>query len=953
MVQNVNGATPGGRPNIPQAIKDQIASAQNEQERVAIFQAYVGTLPLDQQQTFKQDRMLNLFVVTGMEATGDVNKFLQDNRLKPDELARKIESMYKDIPGLSIQKTEVPEVKLTDLPQALQTQLKDKPVNEQQTAIAQFLITDDFGKLSPKQRADIVNYNIQLTNASNRQVRANANQAAVADVQRTAAEAARLQETRRFEGNGVTVSELGNAEAAHQTQLIDWSAPTEKVEVEDKDEVRAKIKENVSFTHPNKKYLEKQADGTYKETNIVVAGRTYKAGNDGVEITGKDLLDNIRTEAKEEMKAAKKEMKAAQKELDALFARGITGGEQVDAAYARIAAAAARYEQAGQIQVESNRAYKTAKGNGTRAMARAIVRSERTDNDIVDRPIVVRSEAEKRAILANNPSLTEDNIGVLNFKDAQILSTLKSLADTHLRNIERNPSVASAEERQKWEALSRISLPLSTDSAEEVEAKTRANQAALRFLSGLDNTIDPTEKRTMREELHKIASHGEINHLYKTYNMHYTTRLEYKALDAAKAALDAAPAAALSSMAMAMQSVTAIAKADAFVNGTITAEGKFHFQKTVIQQAIAFAEAYVPGFTLSSVDPETGLEIVKQIAGQYASDEQIATAIAEIDEEVFVSATKEYHDEAHAFDVAKGHPSFGSVIGQGALVIGTAALVGFLRSKGNEHGVTSGDAKQYKDALFVQMHNGAAAQGLAQQLIEQKNRLIEKGVPEAQANDILAQFYEQAEGGQNAVMKLTEMGGLLRQFTNYVNNYTPGEKPKVEVVPDPEPLPEIERVKPEEETTPPPTTPEVDPKPEIELEERTVIVTIPYIQYGGPWHYSKLYVDENGNPLNENDRKQVQKYLTGGHLSVDGRNKTAKLDSEITLPNGKTVKLADNYPQLIPQLTGRGGGRNVRFEHNSHGEGRIIEGGQPGPWQPIDQARQQYNERRRQLGLDD
>ena len=749
----------------------------------------------------------------------------------------------------------------------------------------------------------LVNFQKADADEAAQRARAEAHDQAVKDVEQQKAEAAKLRETSKFEGNGATVTHLGNAEADHQTQLIDWTAPTERVEVHDKSDLKQKIKDNASYTSPDQVFLEKQADGSFKETRTVVAGKTYLDAK-GKEVSGKDYLKIIKKQAEAEEKKADKDYDAAFKR----YQKAEIGSKEEDEALLAMGDAATRRDSAATTRVEAGRARKTARGRGVGRMARAIIYSEKTDNDVVDRPMVVRSEAEKQAALRANPSLTNDNVAVLTEQDAKILQSLKQLADKHLKNIDKMPSVAAAEERQKWEALSRISLPQASDTPEQVEEKTRNNQTALRFLSGLDNTADPTEKRIIRDELKRLCSHGDLNHLYKTYGMHYTTRGEYKLLDAAKAALKAVPAAGLSAMAMAMQNITAIAKADAFVNGSITAEGTFRFQKTVVQQAIAFAEANIPGFTITSVDPETGLELVKQIAGQYVSDTELAEAVASI----------EYQAEAHAVDVKKGGPSVGSVLGTGATVIATAALIGFLTSPGNEKGVNKGDAKAYKDSLFIQLHSGAA-QGMAQMLIEDKNRLIAKGMPEAQANQVLADFYGQAEGGQNNVMKMSEMGGLVRQFKAYVDNYDPSKKPDTK--PTMETTPPTPPTPPVQEEPPAQTAETVPPKPEsvtnYSVETKDLDKRIKY-QAGknqSPHFVGKMYKfvgpngeeydpgSEGGVGLRRRNPKLYNDFAKHVYGQAADDNVNKDLDNKGIYLYPQTMQLADGWKAVLVRDT--------------------------------------------------
>lgn len=134
-------------------------------------------------------------------------------------------------------------------------------------------------------------------------------------------------------------------------------------------------------------------------------------------------------------------------------------------------------------------------------------------------------------------------------------------------------------------------------------------------------------------------------------------------------------------------------------------------------------------------------------------------------------------------------------------------------------------------------------------------------------------------------------------------------------------------------STPPistPTTPEPEPTPEPEedcynVHEENIRSEIPVIKFGGPWHYSKLYVNADGTELSEADRRAVQKQLTSGANAIqNARDDNGKLTgrammNEFTLPNGKTVKLADDAVDRAKGLKGTGGGKDKKYNTASDG----------------------------------
>ena len=397
---------------------------------------------------------------------------------------------------------------------------------------------------------NIVNFQKAEADEAAQKARAEAHDQAVKDMEQQKAEAAKLRETNEYQAQGITVTDYGNAEAARQTQVIELTAPTEKQGYKKADgtvvdihkaggadrrrqlgAIREDIKETASYTtaRKGKVYLEKQEDGTFKETKTVVAGKTYKDEASGKEVSGKDMLDTIRKSAEKEAKDLKKQIDALNKELKTL---GLTGEDKKkrDKIHAQQAVLAAQRDIATQEAVEANRAFKTAKGNGTRAVARGIRKSIKRDNDVAERQMVVLNDNAAKE-LRQSQGLDKDAVGVLSKDDLNALEALQALAQSKIDAAKDAPSSVKVDVESKWGALSRIQIPTGNETPEQIEEMTRLNQTALRQLSGFDNTIDPTEKKTIIDELgssvYSGVTRGDLNHLYKTYGMHYTTRFEF------------------------------------------------------------------------------------------------------------------------------------------------------------------------------------------------------------------------------------------------------------------------------------------------------------------------------------------------------------------------------------------------------------------------------------------
>lgn len=132
-------------------------------------------------------------------------------------------------------------------------------------------------------------------------------------------------------------------------------------------------------------------------------------------------------------------------------------------------------------------------------------------------------------------------------------------------------------------------------------------------------------------------------------------------------------------------------------------------------------------------------------------------------------------------------------------------------------------------------------------------------------------------------------------------------------------------------TTPPTTTPPTTTPADEDcynVNEEKIRSEIPIIKFGGPWHYSKLYVNPDGTELSEADRRAVQKEISSGENAIQNtRNENGKitgrsLANEITLPNGKSVKLADDAVERAKRLKGQGGGRDRKY--NTAGDGTLM-----------------------------
>jgi hypothetical protein len=124
-----------------------------------------------------------------------------------------------------------------------------------------------------------------------------------------------------------------------------------------------------------------------------------------------------------------------------------------------------------------------------------------------------------------------------------------------------------------------------------------------------------------------------------------------------------------------------------------------------------------------------------------------------------------------------------------------------------------------------------------------------------------------------------------------------------------EPEPPVEPVKPE--------LVDYDVKQDPDIEVRTELPRLKLRE--GTWYTSHAYVNDDGTNITEAERKMVQKALkeeankialvdTNGDGKADFKDKKVSLPTEIELPNGKKVKVADDAYDRIMKLPAKGGG---------------------------------------------
>ncbi len=643
----------------------------------------------------------------------------------------------------------------------------------------------------------------------------------------------KFRKVRTINSKYYTVDIYDNGKAIYSPNV-----PTEKQKVRSKKEIRSEVKQNARFKDENGLVSNdlKDKDGNVcGKANLEKAREQVKKKRNDASDKLKDLSGKY-NEARRDYyklrrnKASKEELKEAENKYKTL------GKQMSEAVKAN--------QDASEAYVETNRALKTARGNGTRKISRKERNIAQSENKVAERSHVYATKAEQNQATSENKDL-KGHVGHLDQTGTDMLLDLQILAMRRLEDsgIKLNNECTAIEEGQKftqaqqdvvqkWGDIVQIQIPGTNDSADVVEEKTRSTQKALKALAGMDNTIDPTEKKTILQELKTINSERysglqpkglrtELNKLYDTYGLENQQRLRYKFMDVAKGlAGNAAPAIAAGTLAYFKElTVTARAIATATATAIATATATAHIDEINecvedVATAVAHAEASTPGFNFTYLDPETQEEIIKRVAGQY--NEQTVQAVAKAIAQIHVDAV-DVTETTTAISTAtsttektaqriKNHDWKEALKATGTVLV-VGAAIDFLTSKGNEHGVGT-NAEEYKDAQFINMHKGTAAKAEAQNIIQLRKELAAKmgGTPEdhAQANQMVVGLYKQSDGVQNGVMKMEELTGVRVALADIVAKYEEG-KP---VPPPPQPTPTTPQ------TTPP--TPQPTPLPKKE-----------------------------------------------------------------------------------------------------------------------------------------
>ena len=585
-------------------------------------------------------------------------------------------------------------------------------------------------------------------------------------------------------------------------------------------------------------------------------------------------------------------------------------------------------ERAQQLYEEVSMIKAAESGKGIGRITKTHNKNVKANQNLIDTQVFYSKEEEKAAKEAAKAAGQEIKTKVAEERDLNVIGHLAKLAKDKIANA---PEGERPTTEALWGELARMCEVDKNGNIIGDKPDPEVVKNALIDITGAGAQLSISEMKEVAAETG--CSDGDVRHAFRAFGFEAERPIGKKLANAAKAA---APAAAMTLASMLIKNKKT-AKTEA--NGHNEKTVNYHAEDTQIVEGVnttttnttTITNTVTPGTTEAYFNEETGLWEYHETAGTTTTTSSTSTsttedpfkAIAHAEVSGSVTAAVDVSVQAIATAVAKGTPLLG------------AALTGYEFIKGlvktpYEKSVVNG-VDMYKVTHFTEMVKGADNKKVASQIQQMVGGIT--GDKDMDAKIITA-VLNQENGSQNNYLDKRELEAVYQDLKEIQKNFKNAKAADLTPITEPE-----------KPVTPPVVEPEK--KPELGLEERTVIVEIPYIQYGGPWHYSQLYVNDDGSKLSEPDRKLVQKHLQNNHLSVDAKAKKAKLDNEIELPNGKKVKLAGDAAAQAEKMKGKSGGKNVRFEHNQHGEGRVLVDGKPAPgpegqWKPIDKARADF-----------
>lgn len=271
--------------------------------------------------------------------------------------------------------------------------------------------------------------------------------------------------------------------------------------------------------------------------------------------------------------------------------------------------------------------------------------------------------------------------------------------------------------------------------------------------------------------------------------------------------------------------------------------------------------------------------------------------------EVFYHYLEAQGGDAFAHAVAEACAKYVPGIGLAAAPV-LAGLSAFLLTKGATEDVFGGaNVEKVLDNIQVADKN-------AQPVLKEIKEMNITGDPKRD-NLIKAAVLKATQGEDSKAMNLRELQSALVDLEKTKDAI--GKLPVQEEAPVPPEQP-VE-----------PKKPNLDIEHEEKHEQVQVRTELPRLKFReGTYYTSHGYIGDDGKELTPAERKQVQAELkkaenmiayvdTNGDGVANAKDKKISLPNEITLPNGKKVKLADDAYTRIMKLPASGGGKNGKY----------------------------------------
>jgi len=425
----------------------------------------------------------------------------------------------------------------------------------------------------------------------------------------------------------------------------------------------------------------------------------------------KDLKKRLKAkkqELKAEKKAAKKQLKADRKDtsvsLDKLREDDI-----------RLSRAKEEYNQAKQ-------AYKASDGHGIKGDRRAFNRNVKANNRLVDREVYFDKTDAKAA--SKSPEAQGKTIKVASKDDIAVLRQLSATAQRHLEES------SSPQEKALWSELADL---FKDENGKEIkQPDTRKVQDALIDLTGGDMRLNYTEQKIISKELGMSMS--DVRSAFKTYGFEAPNPIGKRITNGAILAVPVAGATAMGALLSRNK-----------IHAEATAEAHAHAEATATASGSVTATAETPGITFDWVDPYTGEEIHKRVAG----DSQSVTEYFEATETAVADKI------ATATAVLDTVASLSPV---GLIAAPAVAFIAGFAKKPVEISAAQNGVNTQKMATYVEVFKGNKNKNIGNQIVQMAGQITgDKALDRA----LIVAVLDHDIGSQNTVPRTRELRNAL------------------------------------------------------------------------------------------------------------------------------------------------------------------------------------------------